>query len=124
VQVLAATLSTSVIGTIIFVTGYANPTLSVIGVLVTGLGYGGTYPTMVALTTALFKEASGRAAGLVISMGSIGAMVLPSLQGVIIEGPGPRLSGYMIAAEAVLMLALLGFARRQLSRNTSSSPAA
>ncbi len=116
VQVLAATLITTVIGTIILIAGYANPVLSVIGVMAIGLGYGGTYPTMVALTTIVFRESTGKAAGLVISMGSIGAMFLPSLQGVIIAGQGPRPAGFMIAAEAVLMLVMLLFVRSRLVR--------
>ncbi|MRR31764.1 MFS transporter [bacterium] len=119
-QVLTATLATTVLGAIFFIAGYANPILSVIGIFVIGLGYGGIYPTLVALTTVIFPQATGRVAGLVISMGSIGGMLLPSLQGVIMEGRGPRPAGWMIAAEAFMMFILLLFARWRLTHSKPS----
>ncbi len=120
VQVLATTLSATFVGTVIFVAGYTNPVFSVIGVLVIGLGYGGTYPTVVALTSAIFHKSPGKAVGLVISLGSIGGMTLPSLQGVLIDNSGPRPFGFFIAAQAILMLGLLAFARWRMSRPESA----
>ena len=117
---LVATLSATFVGTVIFVAGYSNPLLSVIGVLAIGLGYGGTYPTLVALTSAIFHKSAGKAVGLVISLGSIGGMTLPSLQGVLIDNSGPRPFGFIIAAQTILMLALLGFARWRMSRQESA----
>lgn len=119
VQVLITTLSTAFLGAILFMIGYQNTVLSVMGVLLIGLGYGGAYPTLVALTTSVFHQTAGKAVSLVIAMGSVGGMVIPALQGVIIDQRGPRLNSVLIALLAALMLLLVVFIRWQLNRRQS-----
>lgn len=103
-QILIGTLTVAFAGTLLFVAGFGNPMVSTIAVLIIGLGYGGTYPTMIALTTVVFKESSGKAASIIISLGSIGGSALPALQGVILEQAGPLPSTYMVAGMALGML--------------------
>lgn len=106
-QILMATLTVTFAGSLLFVLGYGNPVVSIIAILIIGLGYGGTYPTMIALTTATFKESSGKAASIIISLGSIGGSALPALQGVILEQIGALPSTYMVSGMALGMLAAI-----------------
>jgi fucose permease len=103
-QILISTLAVTFAGTLLLITGYGNPILSTLAVLGIGLGYGGTYPTMIAFSTATFKESAAQAASVIISVGSIGGMALPALQGVILEQAGAQPTTFMVAGMAVMML--------------------
>jgi fucose permease len=77
-------------------------------VFLTGLSFGAIYPTTIAMVTAAFRGAPGRAASVAAASGSIGGMLLPPLQGVILEQVHPHASAWYIAGGNLLMLAVFG----------------
>lgn len=103
-QILTGTLTVTFAGSLLFVASYGNPVMSTVAILIIGLGYGGTFPTMIALSTVIFKESSAKAASIIISLGSIGGSALPALQGVILEQAGPLSTTFMVAGMALAML--------------------
>jgi MFS family permease len=46
---------------------------------------GAVFPTVIAMVTRVFHRAPGKAASIAASAGSIGAMLLPGLQGIVLE---------------------------------------
>jgi fucose permease len=82
---LALGLATACLGGMCLVIGIGNSALSIVGTLVLGFGFGPVFPTTVAITTALYRRATGTATSIVIAMGSLGAMILPALQGALLE---------------------------------------
>ena len=110
-QILVLTLCVTLLGGLLLVAGYRNPVMSVIAILLVGLGYGGTYPTMIALATSVFQQTSGKAVSLIVALGSIGGSLLPGLQGILMERTGAFSTAIMIATLAFLMLLMTLLAR-------------
>jgi fucose permease len=75
-------------------------------VLLLGLCFGPIVPTALAITADSFRQATGTAASVVVALGSLGGMLLPWLQGVLLERSGPSASVLLVAAGTLLMLAL------------------
>ena len=103
VEILA--LGTAALGTILFLVGYGNSTLSIAAVLLIGLGFGPIYPTGVAMITNAFPETPGQASSVVISMSAVGGMLIPWLQGVIMQQTGIRSGTYMFVVLLILLAA-------------------
>ena len=80
-----------------------HPVFLVAGIVVFGLSFGPIYPTAVALTTARFPHTPGRATSLVTSLGSLGGVVIPWLQGWLLIQVSPWASILFIAALVSLM---------------------
>jgi fucose permease len=107
-----ASLATSLAGGLLIVVSLGNTPLSILGFLLLGFGYGPVYPTTLAILTDTFREAPGAATSLAVAMGSIGGMLIPWLQGVVLESFGPRSGALLFPLTALLMLAGLTTVRR------------
>lgn len=77
---------------------------SLIALAVIGLCCGPVFPTVVALTTAAAPHQQGAATGLVTALGNGGALVLPWLQGLLIEQRGPQAAVLLLVGCAGAML--------------------
>jgi fucose permease len=115
--VLLTGLATASAGGIILVVGRGDPVLTVAAVITIGVGLGPTYPTVVALITANFRRAPGRATSVVVALGSLGGTALPWIQGVILETTGPAANSLYVAVGAFLMLATFVVARLLMPRS-------
>jgi fucose permease len=73
-----------------------------------GLCLGPIYPTAIAVTTARFDQATGAATSIVIAIGSLGGMLLPWLQGVLMEQSGVQQSVLLIVATTGGQIVLYG----------------
>lgn len=105
-------LTVSVAGGALLVLSTGSAWLSVASVLLLGFSFGPVFPTAVGIITNAFPQAPGTASSLVIAMGSMGGMLLPLLQGAVLEGAGPRASMGLVTAGTLGMLLLLGLALR------------
>jgi len=85
-----------------------NVPLTLAAVLLLGLCLGPIYPTTVALVTATFYHAPGTAAGIAVAMSSAGGVLLPWLQGIVLERNGPAFSVLLVAGDTMMMLAFCG----------------
>jgi fucose permease len=100
-------VTVSCAGALMVVAGSGHAGWTVAGTVIMGLGFGPVFPTIVVMGTEAFRGAPGRAASIIISMSSMGAMVLPVLQGVLLERVSPVSSVALVAAACLGMLALL-----------------
>jgi fucose permease len=81
-------------------------TLTVVAVLGMGFSFGAIYPTVMAVVMAAFPAAAGKAVGFSGGLGSIGGMLLPWIQGVLLEQFGPAASVQFSAAGCLAMVVL------------------
>jgi len=84
-----------------------HPAFLIAGITVFGLSFGPIYPTAVALTTARFPHTPGRATSLVTSLGSLGGVMIPWLQGWLLTQVSPWMSILFVAALVVGMGGLI-----------------
>ncbi len=88
-RLLQISLLAALAGALTLVLGSGSGVVSIIGILLLGLGFGPVFPTVIAKATAVFTTASGAAASLIVGSGSLGGMLIPWLQGVVLEKSGP-----------------------------------
>jgi len=95
------------LGSIMLVLGSGIAGWTVAGTLVVGLGVGPIFPTVVVLGTEAFPFAPSRAVSVIIAMSSVGGMLLPTLQGFLLQRVDPFASVGMVSAACGLMVLLI-----------------
>lgn len=80
--------------------------LTLLAILILGFCFGPIFPTTVATVPALFPHSPATAASLVIALGSLGGMLLPWLQGLVVAGTAPFTGVWMDAVAILVMLAI------------------
>lgn len=88
-RLLQVSLLMALAGAATLALGGGNRVVSIAGILLLGMGFGPVFPTTIAKATAVFTTASGAAASLIVGSGSLGGMLIPWLQGVLLEKSGP-----------------------------------
>lgn len=119
---LRISLTGGALGGVLLVAGHGTVQLSVAAVLVLGLSFGPIFPTTLAITTARFAHAAGTASSVAIAMASVGGMVLPYLQGVLMENVSPWSGLLVVLGGTIGMLGLhllTGAARRPVPATTT-----
>lgn len=91
--------------------GVGSLALTLAAVLLLGLCFGPVYPTAQAITNATFRRAPSTATSAVSCMGSVGGMLLPWLQGLLLTRGGPPASVVLVAGSTLAMLAAFSLAR-------------
>ena len=109
---LAGSLGIALLGSLLLAAGQGNLVTSIAAILVLGFGFGPVFPTSVALTTASFPGSAGAAAGVVVASGSLGGMLIPWIQGILLERTGPPGSLALTVGATLAMLALYFIYRR------------
>ena len=104
---LAASLAGATLGAALLVVSIGSPVISTLAVLLIGFSFGSVYPTALAITAAAFSQGPGKAASVVAALGSVGGMLLPWLQGIVLAQVSPRASAGYSAIGVVLMVGLL-----------------
>ncbi len=122
VQVLLVSLGGASAAGLLSILGLESRFASVAGVVLTGLCFGAIYPTTMALVSQLFQRTPGKAVSMVASAGSVGGMLLPWLQGVLLERSGPLPAAWFVGAGIWLMLGFI-LVVRLLSGGTSRQSA-
>jgi len=116
-QVLLLSLITAALGTGLFVAGFGNSAVSIAAILLIGLGYGAVYPTTMAMVTTAFPQAPGQAGSVITAMSGVGGMIIPWLQGVVMQQDGIRSGTYLIAAVMASLLVTFALSRRMEKQN-------
>ncbi len=114
-RLMQISLAGSGIGGLLLASSTGSLPLTISAVLMTGFFFGPIYPTTFSISASLFREASGKAAGLIVALASLGGMFLPPLQGVILTRLGPNPSVWLIAIYAFAML-VINLSRVRISR--------
>lgn len=107
-RLLQISLLTALAGAITLALGGGSRAVSIAGILILGLGFGPVFPTAIAKATAVFATASGAAASLIVASGSLGGMLIPWLQGVVLEKSGPFAAILLTLFGCLGMLACFG----------------
>ena len=68
--------------------------MSMAAIFLIGLGFGAIYPTGMAMLTTAHPDNPGQAGSLITAMASIGGVIIPWLQGVVMEKTSIR-GGYL-----------------------------
>jgi fucose permease len=114
---LGGSLGVSLLGSILFVIGRGNIGVSVAAVIVLGLGFAPIFPTALAMATAVFRQMPGTAASVLVALGSVGGMVFPWLQGVLLLQLGALACTLLTLGGVLLMgmcFVLVSFWNRKL----------
>jgi fucose permease len=117
-RLMLVSLTGAVFGGMLLALTTGNLALTIAAVLITGLFFGPIYPTTFSISASLFKESSGKAAGLIVALASLGGMFLPPLQGVVLTRFGNQASVALIAIYTAAML-LINFIRGRAVRQQS-----
>jgi fucose permease len=95
-----------------------NASLAALGVFLVGVGFAATFPVVLGLVGDRYTQLSGTAFSVVIVMALTGGMLLPWLTGVLGASYGLRGSFVIVPVALVLLVGLLGIARRRLSADS------
>jgi fucose permease len=111
VQVAAAvllrlSLAGALAGAVLLAISPGNAVLTVAAVILIGFCFGPIFPTALSIVTSTFRRAPGAAVSVVVALGSLGGMLLPWIQGALLESRGPFSSVLLVAAGTAAMLAL------------------
>jgi fucose permease len=118
-QILLVSLLGAIAGGAGILLGVGNMVLTISAVLLPGAAFGPIYPTVLAVTAARFSQNTGKAAALVMAVGSIGGLILPWLFGILLVGLGAQSLALVVNVLIALMLVvfiLSGIAARKLDR--------
>ncbi|MBK8135292.1 MAG: MFS transporter [Chloroflexi bacterium] len=109
---LIFSMGLALIGSLVYLLTVGNTVGSVVATLTIGFSFGPIYPAAFAIVTRRFASSAGRAAGVIGAAGSIGAMSIVPIQGVLLErGGGTIMTGFVLIL-TVGMLASYYFADR------------
>lgn len=102
----------SLVACVFYIVTVGHTAGTVISTLMFGFAFGPIYPAAFAIVARTFNYASGRAAGLMGMAGSVGAMSIVPLQGVLLErAGGPTMTVYVAVLCALMMVCYLYAAR-------------
>lgn len=120
--VLFISLGGAALGGVLLAASTGNAALSVASIFLIGLSFGSVFPTMLAITTGIFTGGPGKAGGVVTAMGSVGGMILPWAQGVLLEKVSSAAAAQFTAVMTLVMLLL--FSGVQLSARRAARASA
>lgn len=111
-QLLSMALLSAWMGTVGLTASMENTSLTIFFIVWIGFSFGAVYPTSVALVVAAFPRSQGKAVGMLAAMGSIGGLILPWLEGVLLEKVSPiAFTLFLVSGGIAILLLLLGAAR-------------
>jgi len=96
----------SISGGLLMALSTGNLNLTILALIITGLFFGPIYPTTFSITTSRFTQSSGKAAGILVAMASLGGMTIPPLQGILLVRFSPNSSVWLVAGCTISMLIL------------------
>jgi fucose permease len=105
-RLLLLSLLGALVGAALLALSVGNLLGTVAGVLLVGFCFGPIFPTLLAIVTGHFRQAPGRAAGVIVALASVGGMTLPYLHGLLLTGVGPWAAALFVAGGNLAMLLL------------------
>jgi fucose permease len=110
-------LGVMLVGVTLLAAGTGNLFVEALATVLVGLGCGPVFPTALALTTTHFARSPGLAASVVIGLGSIGGIIIPWVQGLLLTRGHAQISIVFLALLAAAMGGLsVGIAARRTAR--------
>jgi fucose permease len=103
---LRLSLAGALAGAVLLALSPGAAELTIAAVILIGFCFGPIFPTALSMVTSTFARAPGTAASVVVALGSLGGMLLPWIQGLLLESRGPTASVVLVAAGTLAMLVL------------------
>jgi len=119
-KLLYACFISALVGGLIFSLTIGNPIPTIISILLIGFSFGAVYPTILSIITTTHSDAPGKAASIASAMGSIGGMMIPWMQGIILENCGPSATTWFAIGGILLMLVLFRLSKKVTAKQTSA----
>ncbi len=110
-NLLALALGGALGSSLLMALSAGSPTLTIIAVLLIGLSFAPTYATVIALVTVHFRRAQSHAVSFVVVMGSVGALGITWMQGVILERVSPQASIFFVSVVILMMIGVYSVGR-------------
>jgi fucose permease len=120
-KMLILSLSGAAIGGIAFALFNRMQIPTIISLLFISFCFGGIYPLVISITTTSFRKHPGKAASIVIALGTVGGLAFPALAGVVLEKVNPLAYAWFIAGFIGIMFLIQFIIRRQRNRNLESA---
>jgi fucose permease len=120
-KMLIFNIGSAAIGGIAFALFSRIQTPSIVALLFIGFCFGGIYPLVFSITTTVFHKHPGKAASIVMALGTVGGMSFPALLGVVLEKVNPIVFAWFIAGFIGLMFLIQFVIRRERHRNQKLS---
>ncbi len=111
--VMLISLVGSAVGAVVLAIGSGIAALTVVGAVVIGFFFGPAYPTVIALAVAAHRAGPGKAVSLVASLASLGGMIGPALQGVLLNDVSPLSSVVFVLIQCVAMTVIYAGMRHE-----------
>jgi fucose permease len=105
-RLLFSSLCGALVGGMLFALTTGSTIFTILAIFLTGFSFGSVYPTVMAIITSIYRDSPGKAVGVAASMGSIGGMLIPWIQGILLEQTSPSASAWFSAVGIALMLGL------------------
>ncbi len=117
--VLSAALCVALLGVALVNLTPGSERLSVIAILITGLGFGPVYPTAITIVSRAFPASAGGAVGAAGALGSAGGSLVPWAVGFVIARFGAVSGARCILATVLALIALCTLAQLSRARRRS-----
>ena len=111
------------LGSALLVAAPGNAGWTIAGTVVIGACIGPIFPSTIVMGTEIFPAAPSRAVSVIVSLGSVGGMVLPPLQGLLLQRVSPPASVGLLAVACLAMLLLLSGVERGARPGLTPLPA-
>lgn len=102
-KILLSSMGCALAGSLLFASSTGNPVTTILAVILTGFGFGAIYPTTIAIINNTYQSNAGKATSLVAALGSLGGVLMPWIQGIILERFGPSASAWFVMVLVLLM---------------------
>ncbi len=119
-KMLFLNLTGSLIGGLALAFSHEAEVPTIVALLLTGLCYGGLYPVVISIATMTFASNSGKAASVIVTMGTIGGLTVPTLAGLVLENISSVAYTWMIVIVLGTMLLLYFIVPRDLIERDKS----
>jgi fucose permease len=119
-RILLISLVCAILGGLAFALSSGSATPTILAILFTGFSFGAIYPTTIAIITTAYHNSPGKAASIAAAMGSLGGMLIPWLQGVILQYNGALATAWFVAFTITLMALVFAFSQK-IARQPSSA---
>jgi fucose permease len=111
IRLLEIALAGSLLGGVGLFFSHESAVPTILCLVWIAFSYGTVYPTTVALATSAFPRGTGKAVGILVALGSVGAAALPLLAGHLLANDTLSYLWFVVVSLALLPLLLLGIRR-------------
>lgn len=120
VRLVSICLAVAAAGALILVASPGIIGLTILAMAFLGFSFGPVYPTTIASLSTQFPQSSSAATSMAAGLGSLGGMIVPWMQGIVLVYTGPQTGAWVYAVLVWIMLAIQAGLSRSYKPTTPS----